>query len=93
MKIVYSKEAVVDLERLREFIARHDPAAASRYARKLLDGVSNLQAQPLLGHVVPPAPDPEHIRDLIIGDYIVRYAILAADILILRIWHHREDWK
>ncbi len=93
MKIDYCKEAIADLERLREFIAVHDPAAASRYAQRLIEGITRLQDQPLLGHAVPAAPDPDTIRDLITGDYVVRYALLSEQILILRIWHHRENWK
>lgn len=93
MKINYSKEAIADLVRLREFIAIHDPAAANRYAQRLIEGITRLQDQPMLGRAVIYAPDPESIRDLIIGDYLVRYALLSDQILVLRIWHHREDWK
>lgn len=93
MKIDYSKEAIADLVRLREFIVVHDPAAANRYAQRLIEGISRLQDQPTLGHAVIYAPEPESIRDLIIDDYIVRYALLSEQILILRVWHHLEDWK
>ncbi len=93
MKIDYSKEAITDLARLREFIAVHDPAAAGRYAQSLLEGISRLHDQPGLGHPVIYAPEPESIRDLIVGAYIVRYALLSEQIVILRVWHHREDWK
>lgn len=30
------------------------------------------------------------VRDLISGDYIVRYTVLDSDIYILRIWHGKE---
>jgi plasmid stabilization system protein ParE len=93
MKIDYTENAIEDLIRQREFIAENDPAAAARYAETLIDGISQLTNQPRLGHAVYYAPEPETIRDLVVGNYIVRYAILDDRILILRIWHHRENWK
>jgi len=37
------------------------------------------------------APDPEMIRDLIIGNYIARYLIHQKQGYILRVWHHKEE--
>jgi len=37
------------------------------------------------------APNPEIMRDLIQGKYIVRYLILDKTINILKVWHHKED--
>lgn len=91
MKIEYTDVAINDLNRLRAFIAEHDPQAATRTAKKLITGIGGLSQQPKLGHPVMLAPNPENIRDLILGRYIVRYAQLAHAILILRIWHHKED--
>ncbi len=93
MKINYSKEAIADLVQLREFIATHDPAAANRYAQRLIEGINRLQDQPMQGRAVIYAPDPESIRDLVIGNYIVRYALLSDQIMVLRVWHHRENRK
>lgn len=93
MKIDYTEDAIEDLIQLREFIAAKDPSAANRYARSLLEGIVRLEVQPHLGHAVYYAPEPENIRDLIVGNYIVRYALLDEQILILRIWHHKENWK
>lgn len=93
MKIDYTEDAIEDLIQLREFIAAKDPSAANRYARSLLEGIARLEVQPCLGHSVYYAPEPESIRDLIVGNYIVRYALLDEHVLILRIWHHKENWK
>lgn len=93
MRIDYTEDAIEDLIQLREFIAEKDPAAAQRYAKLLIEGITRLEEQPLLGHVVDYAPEPENIRDLVVGNYIVRYALLDEQILILRIWHHKENWK
>jgi len=85
MRLRYSQDAINDLKRLRAFIAEHNPVAA-----KLVQGIQLLKAHPKLGHSVIKAPDPETIRDLVLGDYIVRCLVLHERVVILRVWHHRE---
>lgn len=91
MKISYSPESIGDLIRLREFIEIKNPQAAQKIALSINDGISQLKSFPLLGVEVELAPEPEKIRDLIIGNYIVRYLIHSKQIYILRIWHHKEE--
>jgi len=91
MKLGYAPEAIGDLERLRNFIAEKNPAAAARVAERLVVGIDRLTTFPNLGRAVDQAPDPERIRDLILGDYVVRYLLLDSAVLILRVWHQRED--
>jgi plasmid stabilization system protein ParE len=93
VKLEYTADAIDDLIRLREFIAVHDPAAAGRMAERLQSGVNSLLAHPKLGHPVTYSPEPESIRDLFIGDYLVRYLLMETKILVLRVWHQRENWK
>jgi plasmid stabilization system protein ParE len=91
MRIEYTEVAVSDLIRLREFIAEHNPQAAKKAAAKLIAGIKNLAQQPRLGHPVMLAPDPEKIRDLIPPPYVVRYTVLSKSVMILRIWHQKEE--
>ena len=91
MKILYSPESVNDLIRLRRFIEVENPLAAQRAAAAIKEGITRLKAFPYLGVEVPQAPNPEMIRDLIIGKYIVRYLIRSSEIYILRVWHHKEN--
>lgn len=91
MKIQYSPEAIEDLIRLREFIEIKNPNAASRIAKSLKKGISQLKAFPYMGNEVELAPDPKVIRDLYIGKYMARYLIHSNDIYILRIWHQKEN--
>ena len=91
MKLSYSREAIGDLIRLREFIAIKNPKAAQKIAKTIRKGITQLKTFPYLGIEVEQAPNPEMIRDLIIGNYIVRYLIHAKQIYILRVWHHKEE--
>lgn len=91
MRISYSPESIEDLRRLREFIEINNPMAAQKAAASILKGIQQLKSLPYLGVEVSQAPNPEMIRDLIIGNYIVRYLVNGEEIYILRVWHHKED--
>ena len=91
MRISYSPESIEDLRRLREFIEINNPMAAQKAAASILKGIQQLKSFPYLGVEVSQAPNPEMIRDLIIGNYIVRYLVNGEEIYILRVWHHKED--
>lgn len=94
LKHVFSAEALRDLQRLHDFIADQNPSAAQHVARELLDGIHGLRRFPRMGKSVGVAPEqlaPEEIRDWFTGHYIVRYLLLENRIVILRVWHGKED--
>ena len=91
MKLVYSAESVNDLIHLREFIEIKNPQAAKRVAQSIKKGITQLKSFPYIGVKVEQAPDPEIIRDIIIGNYTARYLIRPKEIIVLRIWHHKEQ--
>jgi len=90
MRLVYTDDAVADLKRLRNFIAEKNPNAAAKVGAELVERIDGLRAFPQMGWGVGKAPDPEIIRDFAFGKYVVRYAVHARSIAILRIWHHLE---
>ena len=89
MRLIFSKAAVHDLVRLREFIARHNPDAAKRVAQRLRGAINGLVNNPQIGRPVPDFSG--EIRDLIFGKYIVRYEVRTKLLFVLRIWHGKED--
>lgn len=91
MRLVYSGEAVADLVRLRQFIAANDPSAAARVAEELVARIENLCLFPLMGVAVAHAPQPDTVRDMVFGNYVVRYSVHTEALAILRIWHHFEN--
>ena len=86
--------ALADLARLREFIRVHNPAAANRAASRIRAGVGKLPDHPHLGKGVEDINNP-NLRDLFIpfgqGGYWLRYLIRQDDIVVVRIWHGREN--
>jgi len=93
MRVSYSDEAIKDLIRLKEFIKIKNPIASQRASNSIRKGISQLKDFPRLGVKVGSAPDPDVIRDLIVGDYLARYLITEKVLYILRIWHHKEEIK
>ena len=90
MKILYSRTALVDLERLKQWIAENNPNAARRMLTRLKLNILHLMQFPLMGVALEETPT---IRDLIVDDYIVRYRVdmEKAIIFILKIWHSKEN--
>jgi toxin ParE1/3/4 len=93
MNLRFAPEAIEDLIRLREFIEKKNPTAAQRIARDLLLGMEKLKVFPEIGLKVERAFEPHRIRDLYIGNYTVRYLIGDGEIVVLRLWHGKENEK
>ena len=74
--------------RLQAFIAKINPSAAAAIARRLRESISRLIDNPKLGHAVI---EHDHVRDWISGPYVVRYLVKDEQLIILRVWHGRED--
>jgi plasmid stabilization system protein ParE len=93
MRLVYSKDAVEDLARLRNFIHIHDPEAAARISEELLSRIRELCTYPSMGRPVQLAPDSNTVRDLVFGNYIIRYVPRDEVVIVLRVWHQRESFR
>ncbi len=89
MKLQFSKAALHDLVRLREFIAVNNPAAAGRVSKRMRAAVNSLLHTPQIGRPVDNLPG--EIRELIFGRYVVRYEVREDVLSILRIWHGKEN--
>jgi addiction module RelE/StbE family toxin len=88
MNLQFTHHAQRDLLRLRQFIAEKNPSAARRISQRLRQSIQRLTEQPEMGVNVGDLPG---VQELISGDYVVRYTVLDSDIIILRIWHEKED--
>jgi len=93
MKLFYTPEAIKDLQRLKTFIEIKNPLAARKASLNLREGIDKLVPFPKIGLPVSKAPDPQVIRDLYVSNYTVRYLIQKQVIIILRIWHNKENEK
>ena len=87
-RLQFTASATRDLRRLRDFIAEHDPVAAARVSKRLGRTIRLLRDQPALGKEVEQMPD---VRELVAGDYVVRYTVKGDAVVVLRVWHGRES--
>ena len=89
--VSYSTRALADLERLFDFLASADPAAASKAAHLIIDAVKVLERHPYIGR-----PTRGRLRELIVSQgrtgYVALYRVtLRRDrVEVLAIRHQRE---
>jgi len=86
----WTTKAHSDLVRLYEFLQPVNPPAAARAVRQLVAGVKRIPAHPRLGVRLPEFAPREVLR-IPVGDYEIRYELTEKDVLVLRIFHTRED--
>jgi plasmid stabilization system protein ParE len=88
--VYFSARALADLDRLFDFIAKHDPASASRAAQRIADAARIPRDHPLIGR-----PVRGDIRELVISSgrtgYVALYRLRngVASVEILTIRHQR----
>ena len=90
MRDRWTVEARSDLVRLYEFLSPVNRQAAAQVVRSLRAAPQRLVSFPLIG---PRLDDfrPRDVRRLVVGDYELRYEVRAETIVVLNIWHARED--
>jgi plasmid stabilization system protein ParE len=90
MTIKWTDRAASDLARLYDFLHPAAPDAAARIVRDLAHAPDRLLDYPRLGEKLE-AYEPREVRRLHVGNYELRYEIVAGAIVVLRLWHCREN--
>ena len=90
MKVEWSDDALADLDRLYNFLADTNPAAAARVILSLTAVPDRLVARPRIGRPIDRYA-PREVRRVIVGQYELRYEVAGSVITVLHLWHTRED--
>lgn len=90
MQVQWTQKALIDTERLYLFLAQFDRNAALSLVASLDAALARLIAHPRLGERVE-AYVAKEVRKLSIGRYVMHYEIAGERIIILRLWHAREE--
>ena len=90
MDLKWTRRAQGDLVRLHGFLDPVKPSAAARVMHQLTAAPLRLLAHPRLGERLEEFR-PREVRRIFVGPYEARYEIQAAHIVVLRLWHGRED--
>ncbi len=85
-KVIFSPQAIADLEAAVRFIAQENPEAAVRVGNALIDRVAMLENFPLLGSPYAKRPG---VRKLVSRPYLIFYRFRETEnvVDILRYWH------
>ena len=86
LKVVWSPEAIEDLESIAEYIGRDSEFYARAVATKIVAAVRNIESFPWIGRVVPELED-EKIRERFVYSYRIVYHVQATRILIVAVIH------
>ena len=92
MKVRWTNRASRDVGRLSGFLAPVAPETAAKVAQALTRSPNRLIDFPRVGQRAEGHINKE-VRKLTVGQYIMHYEILGEEIIVLRIWHSREDWS
>lgn len=90
MKLLWTEPALLDLERLHDFIALHNAEAAAAAVARLTAAAEHLFRFPLMGPAIAYRPD-KQLRRLIVDRYEIHYRVVGQTIRILRVWSTREN--
>jgi len=88
--IVWTEEALSDLEAIGDYFERTSPQYASSIIDRLHSSVEPLAEHPKMGRRVPEVGH-EALRELIVDEYRVLYQLRDGDIEIITVVHSRQD--
>jgi len=93
MRVIVAEPALADLARLHAFLKMNNPAAAERSASVLAAAVQSLETFPERGRPSGLASARELVVPFGRSNYLLRYVYRqdADEVIVLRIWHGRED--
>lgn len=91
-RIAWTTPARFDLRRLKTWTERYSPKQARRQAQRIQNAIESLRENPRLGRRIPvPDGGKEELRELILVPYVIRYIVEPERIVIIRMWHNKED--
>ncbi len=88
-KIIWTNEALTDIESIAKFIAKDSVLYASSVVSKILDTTDTIKSYPYSGRIVP-EENKETLREFFVYNYRLIYEIKENTIYILAIVHGKR---
>lgn len=85
-RLIWTSQAVDDLEAICEYIARDSHHYARMFAQRVMERVATLELFPHAGRTVPEMYR-ENIREIVHGNYRIIYRHSGGSIQILTVHH------
>lgn len=95
MKLRYTPESLCDLQEIKRYIKSelHNPTAASRITKAILDGCAQLKQFPEMGVSIGAKTGYEtDLRMLVVESYIALYRIETETVSVGRIINAQQDY-
>lgn len=90
--VVWSRAALVDLDNQYQFLKINSPETAAHALQAIVNAGKSLAQTPQRG---TPVADTPGLRKLQVRfgkfGYVIRYAIVEREVLILRVYHGRQS--
>ena len=86
VKIIWSEEALKDIEEIISFISKDSELYAVNFASKIISAVETLRMFPEIGRIVPEYADPK-IKEIIYRNYRIVYQIEDRAVEIITVSH------
>ncbi len=90
MKVIWSEQAVCDVEHIRDYIAQDSAVYAQAFTARLLHATRHLPDFPHSGRPMPEADNPS-LRELIYQGYRIVYRLRPDAIEIVIVAHGSRD--
>ena len=92
VKVIWTDQALDDLDSICLFIARDSFQYAKLFAIRAFESTDQLEIFPKAGRVVPEI-NREYIREIILGNYRIIYRIITKNVEILTIHHGARNFN
>lgn len=92
MKLVWTKEALLRLQEIDEYISRDNPVAATDFIDKLISLAETIVDNPKKGRVVPELTL-ENIRELLYKNYRIVYLVKKSSVEVLTVFEGHQLLK
>jgi addiction module RelE/StbE family toxin len=92
MKLVWTKEALLRLQEIDEYISRDNPVAATDFIDKLIFLAETIVDNPKKGRVVPELTL-ENIRELLYKNYRIVYLVKKSSVEVLTVFEGHQLLK
>ena len=84
-KLVWSKESLLRLQEIEDYIAKDNPKVAIEFVNKIIERAESIILHPQKGRIVPEIAV-ENIRELLYKNYRIVYQIKENSIVILTVF-------
>ena len=85
MKVRFLKSAKQDLQEIKEYIGRDNPAAAKRLIKSFKEKTNQLNQHPFSGRMIPETMD-TNLRELVISNYRIMYQVSDRFVTVFAVY-------